>query len=111
MADTQSAQQTEDLATTVPPFLQTSFFLNYESQSAAPPGKYVSEDNETAAVFAVAARHGVPYIGFRAASDGGGDPLHLPGFPSELVVYRQLAADNAAAAALAFLSAWHASHP
>jgi nucleoside phosphorylase len=105
--DSQTAQQTGRLGTSVPPFLQASFFLDYQANSAAPPGKYVSEDNETAAVFAVAAAHRTPFIGFRAASDGGGDPLHLPGFPVEFFVYRQLAADNAASTALAFLTALH----
>lgn len=106
--DPQAAGQTQELAATVPPFLQASFILDYEQNAAAPPGSYVSEDNETAAVFTVASQHGVPFIGFRAASDGGGDPLHLPGYPSEFFVYRQLAADNAASTALAFLKAWHA---
>lgn len=105
--DTAAAAQAENLGTTVPPFLNPSFFLDYESASAAPPGSYVSDDMETAASFAVAAEHGVPVIGFRSASDGGGDPLHLPGFPAEFFLYRQLAANNAASVALAFLSAWH----
>lgn len=107
--DPQAVAQAGALATTVPPFLQASFVLDYGQNSAPPPGSYVSEDNETAAAFTVAARHHVPFIGFRAASDGGGDPLHLPGFPSEFFVYRQLAADNAAATALAFLGAWHSA--
>jgi hypothetical protein len=59
-------------------------------------------------VGAVAAANHVPIIGFRAASDGGGDPLMLPGFPFQFFVYRQLAADNAARSALAFLAAWAA---
>jgi hypothetical protein len=46
----------------------------------------------------------VPFIGFRAVSDGGGDPLHLPGFPVQFFYYRQLAADNAARVTLAFLA-------
>ncbi|HEX4865627.1 MAG TPA: hypothetical protein VFV02_16275, partial [Acidimicrobiales bacterium] len=108
--DTAAFTQGTNLATTVPPFLDPSFFLGYPSASAAPPGTFVSQDMETAAVFAIAAAKNVPFIGFRAASDGGGDPLMLPGFPSEFFVYRQLAADNAAAVALAFLRAWHASH-
>ena len=107
--DTAAATQASNLASTVPPFLEPAFFLGYESASAPPPGKYVSSDMETAAVFTVAASHKVPVIGFRAASDGGGDPLMLPGFPAEFFVYRQLAADNAAAVALAFLAAWHPS--
>jgi len=108
--DTAVVTQGNNLAATVPPFLDPSFVLGYPSASAAPPGTFVSEDMETAAVFAIAAAHDVPFIGFRAASDGGGDPLMLPGFPSEFFVYRQLAADNAAAVTLAFLRAWHASH-
>jgi len=107
--DAQAARQGQNLATTVPPFLEPSFFTGYGAASATPPGTYVSEDMETAAVFSVAAAHHVPFIGFRAASDGGGDPLHLPGFPAEFFVYRQLAADNAASAALAFLHQWRMS--
>lgn len=61
---------------------------------------------------AVAESHGACFIGFRAASDGpsggptdayGGDPLMLPGFPSQFFLYRQLAANNAATVTLAFL--------
>lgn len=110
LADTAAAEQGINLANTLPPYLETSFILDYESNSTPPPGTYVSQDMETAAAFAVAARHGVPFIGFRAASDGGGDPLQLPGFPAEFFLYRQLAADNAASTALAFLGAWHAAH-
>jgi hypothetical protein len=111
--DTAAPTQATNLASTVPPFLQPQFFLGYQAASAAPPGTYVSSDEETAAVFSIVARHGVPFIGFRAASDGtapadGGDPLMLPGFPAQFFVYRQLAADNAAGVALAFLRAWHA---
>lgn len=105
--DTAVSTQAANLSNTVPPFLDPSFVLGYGNASAAPPGVYVSDDMETAAVFTIAAGHGVPFIGFRAASDGGGDPLMLPGFPAEFFVYRQLAADNAAAAALAFLAALH----
>jgi hypothetical protein len=39
-------------------------------------------------------------------SDGGGDPLSLPGFPFQFFYYRQLAADNAAITTLAFLASW-----
>jgi nucleoside phosphorylase len=88
------------------PFVNPSFFLGYGAASNPPPGSYVEQDMETAAVFQVAADHHVPAIGFRAASDGKGDPLMLPGFPAQFFVYRQLAADNAAATALAFLAAW-----
>lgn len=108
-ADTGAGAQAGNLGGTVPPFLQAAFILDYGKNSGPPPGSFVSSDNETAAVFAVAARHRVPFIGFRAASDGGGDPLHLPGFPVQFFVYKQLAADNAASTALAFLRAWHAA--
>jgi nucleoside phosphorylase len=109
--DTAAATQATNLATTVPPFVDPSFVTGYEAASTPPPGNYVSEDMETAAVFSIAAAHHVPFIGFRAASDGGGDPLMLPGFPAEFFVYRQLAADNAAAVALAFLQAWAVRRP
>ena len=66
-------------------------------------------DEETAAVNAVAAAHGVPFLGFRGVSDGKGDPLGLPGFPVQFAVYRQLAADNAAATVIGFLKAWLAA--
>ena len=109
--DTAAATQAQFLARTAPPFLDPSFFLDYESASAPPPpppgATYASDDMETAAAFQVAASHGAPVIGFRAASDGGGDPLHLPGFPAQFFVYRQLAADNAATTAAAFLALWH----
>ena len=52
---------------------------------------------ETAATAEVAAAPGVPFLGFRAASDGGSDPLHLLGFPAQFFTYRQLAGNNAAA--------------
>jgi hypothetical protein len=34
--------------------------------------------------------------------------LHLPGFPWQFFVYRQLAGNNAAAVAVAFLRTWAA---
>lgn len=105
--DSAVAVQAANLASTAPPFADPSFFINYESASAPPAGTYVSDDMETAAAFSVAAAHSVPVIGFRSASDGGGDPLHLPGFPAEFLVYRQLAADNAATVTKAFLAAWY----
>jgi nucleoside phosphorylase len=70
----------------------------------------VSQDEETAIVAQIAAANGTPFIGFRAASDGGGDPLHLPGFPWEFFIYRQLAANNAAATAMSFLHQLSLSH-
>lgn len=60
-------------------------------------------DEETAAIARETAARGLPFIAFRAVSDGAGDPLGLPGFPSQFFVYYRLTARNAAAAAAAFL--------
>jgi nucleoside phosphorylase len=87
-------------------FANPKFLTGYSSSSAEGPG-YVAEDEETAAVDAVAHRHHLPFLGFRAVSDGGGDPLHLPGFPFQFFFYRQISADNAALTTLAFLKYWH----
>jgi nucleoside phosphorylase len=65
-----------------------------------------AQDEETAAVADVAAQYGVPFLGIRAVSDGHNDPLHLPGFPAQFFVYRQLAANNAAAVTAAFVGRW-----
>jgi len=89
------------------PNLLTAFF---EFQGAPATGTLDADDMETAAVARVAFDEGIPFIGFRAASDGAGDPLMLPGFPVQFFVYRQLAADNAAAVALAFLERWGELH-
>lgn len=88
-----------------PPFVDPAFFFEY-FQMPAPPDDAAAVDMETGAVARVAAANGVPFIAFRGASDGAGDPLMLPGFPFQFFFYRQLAADNAAAVALAFLEAW-----
>lgn len=61
-------------------------------------------DMETAAIAREAAADGVPFIAFRAVSDGAGDPLGLPGFPAQFYAYYRLAANNAAAAAEAFVA-------
>jgi nucleoside phosphorylase len=60
-------------------------------------------DNETGAVAAEAAALGLPFIAFRGVSDGAGDPLGLPGYPTEFFAYYRLAARNAAAATKAFV--------
>ncbi len=73
--------------------------------TTAPPG-VMAADMETAAVALVAARYRVPFLGFRAVSDGANDPLSLPGFPAQFMVYRQLAGNNAAAVTRAFLQLW-----
>lgn len=99
--------QAEDATRFAPgivPFADPAFFTGYSS-AAAKPG-YVAEDEETAAVGRVAHAHGVPFLGLRGVSDGGGDPLGLPGFPFQFFYYRVLAADNAAIATEAFLTAW-----
>lgn len=91
----------------IAPFLSPGFFTGYFSSTAAPPGHYVSSDEETAEVAKAARAAHLPFIGFRGVSDGGGDPLHLPGFPFQFFVYRQLSADNVGAVAAAFIQAWH----
>jgi nucleoside phosphorylase len=61
-------------------------------------------DMESASVARVADEFGIPFIAFRAVSDGAGDPLNLPGFPGQFFHYYAIAADNAAAATIAFLT-------
>lgn len=96
-----------NFASGIAPFLNPDFFTGYFSATSTESGKYVTEDEETAAVDAVAHHHRIPFLGIRAVSDGGGDPLHLPGFPFEFFVYRQIAADNAAHTTLATLADLH----
>jgi len=68
--------------------------------SAAEP---IAVDEESAAVARVATAHGVPFVVVRGVSDGAGDPLGLPGFPSQFSAYYQLAADNAATVVMQLL--------
>jgi nucleoside phosphorylase len=63
----------------------------------------IVQDMETAAFAKVASARGVPFIAFRAVSDGAGDPLDLHGSFTQFFAYYRLAAHNAAAAAAAFL--------
>jgi nucleoside phosphorylase len=77
--------------------------------AADEPVRPIVEDMETAAVAREAAARGLPFIGFRAVSDGAGDPLGLPGFPVQFFAYYRLAAQNAAAATIAFLERLAAS--
>ncbi|MGH7787954.1 MAG: hypothetical protein ACRERC_13870 [Candidatus Binatia bacterium] len=65
---------------------------------------FIIDDMESAAVAHEAAARGVPFLAFRAVSDGAGDPLGLPGFPAQFFAYYRLAANNAAAATEAFLA-------
>jgi nucleoside phosphorylase len=88
------------------PFVDPAFFTGYFENPPVADTRYRATDMETAIVAQVAAEWGAPFIAFRAASDGQGDPLMLPGFPFQFFAYRQVAADNAAAAAVAFLQAW-----
>jgi hypothetical protein len=104
------ATQGQQFATGVAPFVDPSFFTGYGASTAPGKGHYVAEDEETAAVATAAAHARVPFLGFRAVSDGGGDPLGLPGFPVQFFYYRQLAADNAATVTLAFLTKWRDSN-
>ena len=90
------------------PFVDPGFFLGYFQSPTPSTTTYEAEDMETGAVARVAQENGIPFIAFRAMSDGKGDPLRLPGFPFQFFVYRQLAADNAGTTALAFLEAWAA---
>ena len=76
--------------------------INFATQNPA----FDVMDNETAAVQAVADAHGVPFLGIRGVSDGQGDPLHLPGYPVSFFYYKQIAANNAALVATAFLQSW-----
>lgn len=86
--------------------LGSDFISSYFGAPPAIDPTYVAQDMETARAAAIAAAHGLPFIGFRGVSDGGGDPLGLPGFPVQFAAYRQLAADNAAVVTMAFLDEW-----
>ena len=99
----QAARDLTKLATGATAFADPAFLAGY-SAPAEDAKHYVAEDEETAAVGKVAAMHRVPFLGIRAVSDGGGDPLGLPGFPVQFFYYRQLAADNAARVTTAVLT-------
>jgi nucleoside phosphorylase len=99
--------------TTAKPFATPKFFSWFQTWSGAGTGTYDVEDMESAGVAAVA-NGKAPFIAFRSPSDGGqGDPLPpVPGplgFLPQFLLYRQYAADNAAAVALAFLAEWKAA--
>ena len=106
-----TARQVPDLAGFVSgarPFVDPTFITGYFAEPTPPGTPYDAEDMESAAVAQVAAKHRLPFIAFRAVSDGSGDPLGLPGFPAQFFYYRKLAADNAAIATIEFLHAWSA---
>lgn len=104
-APSHQAPDVEGFVTGTVPFLDPEFFFGFFQNPPATSGAD-ADDMETAAVAKVASERGIPFIAFRALSDGAGDPLMLPGFPFQFFVYRQLAANNAAHTALAFLEAW-----
>ncbi len=87
------------------PWLKNALISNLHIASTSSPA-FDATDMETAAAQAVADAHGVPFLGIRGISDGAGDPLHLPGFPFEFFVYKQIAADNAARVTAALLQSW-----
>lgn len=74
-----------------------------ETAAETEPEPPAAVDMETAAIARAAAEHGVPFIAFRAVSDGESDPLMLPGFPTQFFAYYRFAARNAAIAATEFL--------
>jgi len=86
------------------PWLKNALISNINIVAQNPA--FDATDNETAAVQAVADAQGVPFLGIRGISDGQGDPLHLPGFPVSFFYYKQIAADNSARAAAAFMLSW-----
>lgn len=101
------AYDAQDFANRAPKDASASFIAAVFAANSGPSDdNVVASDEETASVATVARQHHVPFLGIRAVSDGAGDPLHLPGFPSQFFVYRQLAANNAAAVTIAFLDRW-----
>jgi hypothetical protein len=98
-----SVQDAADFASRAPDLADPDFLRSFLQPPAATTKTYAAQDEETAAVAEVMQRHRIPFLGIRGVSDGQGDPLHLPGFPVQFVVYRQLAADNAAATTIALL--------
>jgi len=113
------ARDVSNFPTGLVPFIGTAAFSGYLAPSGKSKYTYTAADEETAAVDKVLAAAHIPFIGFRAASDGsatdggtmppGGDPIFGPlgiGFPVTFFYYRQISSDNAAIATMAFLSRW-----
>jgi nucleoside phosphorylase len=96
------------------PFLDPTFYTDLITYFSAPGSggeTPIIADMETAAVAKLAAENQIPFLAFRAVSDGGGDPLvatAIIGFPVQFLVYQQLAADNAGGVAIEFLERWSA---
>ena len=92
--------------TAVVPFLAGGLLSNLTGLLSPVAPAVDAVDQETAAAQQVADAHGIPFLGVRGMSDGPGDPLHLPGYPFTFVVYKQIAADNAAIVTEAFMENW-----
>jgi nucleoside phosphorylase len=92
--------------TAIVPFLVNGLLSNLIGLFSPVAPAVDAVDQETAAAQQVADAHGIPFLGVRGMSDGPGDPLHLPGYPFTFVVYKQIAADNAAIVTEAFLESW-----
>jgi nucleoside phosphorylase len=90
----------------VVPFLAFGLLSNITGFLTDTPPAVDAVDQETAAAQLVADAHGIPFLGIRGMSDGPGDPLKLPGYPFSFLVYKQIAADNAAIVTEAFLQSW-----
>ncbi|HZN84342.1 MAG TPA: 5'-methylthioadenosine/S-adenosylhomocysteine nucleosidase [Mycobacterium sp.] len=90
----------------VVPFLAFGLLSNITGFLTDTPPAVDAVDQETAAAQQVADAHGIPFLGIRGMSDGPGDPLNLPGYPFSFLVYKQIAADNAAIVTEAFLQNW-----
>jgi nucleoside phosphorylase len=88
------------------PFLAHGVISNITGFLTDEPPAVDAVDQETAAAQQVADAHGVAFLGIRGMSDGPGDPLNLPGYPFTFVVYKQIAANNAAIVTQAFLQSW-----
>jgi len=104
--------QKDDLYGCDVPSAQVAAVLGAITQRDTPFAPHAGEaanvnDMETAAIAREAAMRGVPFIAFRAVSDGSGDPLNLPPLVGQFPVYYPFAARNAAAATIAFLERLH----
>jgi nucleoside phosphorylase len=100
---------TGNLFQAVVPFLTQGLLSNLTGLLMPVTPAVDAVDQETAAAQQVAEAHGIPFLGIRGMSDGPGDPLGLPGYPFTFVVYKQIAADNAAIVTEAFLQSWSGS--
>jgi len=86
-----------------PPARASSAALASPAAVVPLPEGHVAIDMETAVIAREAHARGLPYVAFRAVSDGEEDPLGLPGFPAQFFAYYPIAARNAAIATTALL--------